>query len=129
MFFLSGSKLVPQDTEASLSVYDAHVCGAEGVPCTPSSVTPPPPCTTEASCKPSPEPQPSIYGLPSSATFNGPGNITSEVAPPPKKVTTKRVKCKKGYVKKKVKKKEECVKKPKKKSKAKKASNDRRTKS
>jgi hypothetical protein len=125
VFFLSASKLVPQDTEAGLSVYDAHVCGAEGVPCAPS-VTLPPPCTTEASCKPSPEPRPSIYGLPASATFSGPGNITPEVAPPPKKITTKTVKCKKGYVKKKVKKNEECVKKPKKKSKAKKASNDRR---
>jgi hypothetical protein len=113
VFFLSASKLVPQDAEASLSLYDAHVCGAEGVPCTPA-VTPPPPCTTEASCKPSPEPQPSIYGAPASATFSGPGNITPGVAPPPKKIVTKTLKCKRGLVRKKVKKKEICIKKSKK---------------
>ncbi len=122
VFFLTTSRLSSQDFDDDYDVYDAHVCGAEGVACAPV-VTPPPPCTTEASCKSAPTPQPTLYAPPASATFNGPGNL----APPPpavvKKTTTKKtVECKKGFVKK-VKKKEECVKKPKKKkTKAKKSS-------
>jgi hypothetical protein len=116
IFFLTASQLVSADIDHSLDVYDAHVCGAEGVACT-TSVDQPPPCTTEASCKPAPEPQPSIYGAPASATFSGPGNLAPPAPSVVKKVTTKRtVKCKKGYVKKKVKKKETCVKKKSKKS-------------
>jgi hypothetical protein len=126
VFFMTTSELVPADSEASYSVYDAHVCGAEGVACVPSVVAPPQ-CTTEASCKPAPTPQPTLYAPPASATFNGPGNL----APPPpavvKKVTTKTVKCKKGDVKNK---KDKCVpKKKKSKKKAKKSSANRRAKS
>jgi hypothetical protein len=55
-------------------VYDAHECTSE-VPCyVPPVVSPA--CSTEASCRPAPTPQPSIYGAPSSATFSGAGNIT-----------------------------------------------------
>jgi len=78
VFFLTAGQLAPADVDHAYDVYDAHECGAEGVPCTTAPEVPPP-CTTEASCKPAPEPQPSIYGAPSSATFNGPGNL----APPP----------------------------------------------
>jgi hypothetical protein len=114
VFFLTASQLVPQDFDHSLDVYDAHECTGVS-PCFPTPAVQPPSCTTEASCKPSPTPQPTLYAPPPSATFNGPGNVTPEVAPPPKKVVIKKtVKCKKGYVKKKVKKQEECVKKPKK---------------
>jgi len=115
VFFLTASQLVPQDTDSNLDVYDARECASESL-CLPASAETPPPCTTEASCKPAPEPQPSIYGAPASATFVGPGNL----APPPpavvKKVTTKTVTCKKGFVKKKVKNKQVCVKKPRKRS-------------
>jgi hypothetical protein len=122
VFFLTTESLVPQDPGGALSIYDAHVCGAEGVPCTPSAVSPPP-CTTEASCKPAPEPQPSIFGSGPSETFVGAGNP----APPSvKKVTKKTVKCKKNFVKNK---KGKCVKKSKKKkTKAQRAGNNRRTK-
>jgi hypothetical protein len=123
VFFLSAAKLTPQDKETSLSVYDAHVCGAEGVPCAPV-VTPPPPCTTEASCKPAPTPQPTLYAPPASATFSGPGNLAPPPPPGPVRVTTKKtVKCEKGFVKNK---KGRCVKKKKSKKKAKKSSDDRR---
>jgi hypothetical protein len=118
VFFLSSSRLSTADLDGSLSLWDAHVCGAEGVPCTSAPVSPPA-CTTEASCKASPSPQPAIYGAPASATFNGPGNV----APAPtvtKKVTKKTVKCKKGLVKNK---KGRCVKKPKRKSKKAKKTN------
>jgi WD40-like Beta Propeller Repeat len=113
VFFLTAAKLVPQDTETNLSLYDAHVCGAEGVPCPPPPSATPPTCTNSDSCRAAPSPQPGIFSAPPSATFSGVGNVTLEVAPPPKKVTKKTVKCKGAYVKKKVKKKEECIKKKK----------------
>jgi hypothetical protein len=95
VFFLTLSKLAPQDVDTALDVYDAHECTSES-PCLAPPVEPAPACVTEASCKPSPTPQPTIYGLPSSATFSGPG----DVAPAPAvKVAKKTVKCKRGFVK------------------------------
>jgi sugar lactone lactonase YvrE len=126
VFFLTASKLVSQDTEASLSLFDAHVCGAEGVPCPPPPPAVPPACTNSDSCRAAPSPQPSIFGSAASATFSGVGNITPEVAPPPKKVTKKTVKCKRGFVKNK---KNNCVKRSKTKKRAKKSAHiNRRTK-
>jgi hypothetical protein len=123
VFFMTLSQLVPQDVDHYYDVYDAHECTGES-PCFPASAETPPPCTTEASCKPAPEVQPSIYGLPSSATFAGPGNL----APPPpaavKTVAKKAVKCKKDERKNK---KGKCaLRKKKSKKQAKRASNDRR---
>ncbi len=110
VFFATISQLSSASDGGGVNVWDAHEC-TPASPC-PASVAAPPACTTEASCKAPPTPQPTSYGAPSSATFSGPGNITPEVAPPPKKVVTKKtVKCKKGFVKKKIKKKEVCVKK------------------
>jgi hypothetical protein len=124
VFFMTAAQLAPQDYDSSYDVYDAHECTSES-PCPTASVSPPP-CDTEASCKASPTPQPSIYGLPSSATFSGPGDITSSPPPSPvKKVTKKMVKCKRGKKLNHGK----CVKQKKSKTakKAKRASNDRRT--
>jgi hypothetical protein len=125
VFFMTLSQLVPADVDHSIDVYDAHECTAKS-PCFPPAAETPPPCTTEASCKPAPEPQPSIYAAPSSATFNGPGNLAPVPPAVVKKVTTKTVTCKKGFVKKKVKNKQECVKKSKKKHKAKKSAHTNR---
>jgi len=74
VFFLTTSKLVPQDFDSALDVYDAHECTG-GSPCLPPQPVAPAPCDTEASCKAAPSPQPSIYGLPASGTFSGPGNF------------------------------------------------------
>jgi DNA-binding beta-propeller fold protein YncE len=128
VFFLTTSRLTPDDTEGGLSIFDAHECTTSS-PCPPPAQESPPECNTEASCKPAPEPQPEIYGPSGSATFNGPGNLIQPlaVAPPPKKLTTKTVTCKKpkklSHGK--------CVKAKsrKKAKKAKKASRDARTKS
>jgi hypothetical protein len=121
VFFLTSAKLAPQDQDSAYDIYDAHECTSES-PCI-SPVTSPPPCDTEASCKPSPESQPSIYGVGPSETFTGPGNLAGgrEINPPvvPKKVTTKTVKCAKGKKLSHGK----CVKVKNKKKKAKKASN------
>ncbi len=121
VFFLTAAKLAPRDYDTSLDVYDAHECAS---PCPPVAAAQPPPCTTEASCKPSPTPPPAIFGSPPSATFSGAGNVAPEVVPPPKRVTNKAVKCKRGFVKSK-KKKGKCVR-QKRKARAKRAGRDRR---
>jgi len=81
VFFLTAARLVPRDVDASFDVYDAHVCGAEGVACAAAAVSSPPPCATAESCRAAPSPEPSLFGSPPSATFSGPGNL---VQPPPK---------------------------------------------
>jgi hypothetical protein len=94
VFFMTLSQLVGQDVDHSIDVYDAHECTSKA-PCFPATAETPPPCTTEASCKSAPEPQPAIYAAPSSSTFAGPGNL----APLPLAVVkpkTKTVKCAKG---------------------------------
>ena len=123
VFFLTADKLVPQDTDTSVDVYDAHVCGAEGVPCTPAVVAPPP-CVNAEACRAAPAPQPAIFGAPASATFSGQGNL----APPsPAKpvVKKKTVKCPKGKTRNKHGK---CVRKPKSKKRTKAKKTDRRAK-
>jgi hypothetical protein len=75
VFFLSGERLTPQDIDTAMDVYDAHACTA-GSPCFFAPVTPPA-CTTADACRVAPSPQPAIFGAPSSATFNGAGNISS----------------------------------------------------
>jgi hypothetical protein len=77
VFFLTSSKLNPQDKDTRMDVYDAHVC-TSAVPCLARAAAEPPPCITEASCKPTPSVQPSIFGAPASATFSGPGNVIPE---------------------------------------------------
>jgi hypothetical protein len=80
VFFLTSATLSPADIDTARDVYDAHVCTGSS-PCIDYGGVQSPPCTTEASCKPSPTPQPSIFGAPASATFQSPGNLT----PPPGK--------------------------------------------
>jgi hypothetical protein len=72
-FFITLSKLVTADYDNAYDVYDAHVC-SNAVPCL-AEPTRPPSCTTEASCRPSPTPQPEIFGPAPSATFSGTGNL------------------------------------------------------
>jgi DNA-binding beta-propeller fold protein YncE len=80
VFFMTESRLSPQDTDTSLDVYDAHECTASA-PCAPPAVLAPPPCTTGDACKAAPTPQPAIFGAPASETFSGAGNVTPSVAP------------------------------------------------
>jgi WD40-like Beta Propeller Repeat len=102
VFFMTTERLVPQDVDTSLDVYDAHECTSAS-PCSPAPAAPPAECVSAAACRAAPTPQPSIYGVPSSATFSGQGNLTSEpAAPTPKKSTPNRpAKCKKkGFIRK-----------------------------
>jgi hypothetical protein len=98
VFFRTAAKLVPQDQDSAFDVYDAHECTMSS-PCTPALASPPP-CETETSCRPSPSPQPLIYGPPASATFSGPGDITPPTAPVPVKTVKKSLKCRKGFAQK-----------------------------
>jgi NHL repeat len=118
VFFLTKSKLAPQDFDEALDVYDAQVC-TTAAPCA-TAATSPPACITAEGCRAAPAPQPSIFGAPGSATFSGIGNVTP--ASTPAKATKKTVKCRKGFVKNK---KGKCVKKSKKKSKKAKKTNRR----
>ena len=117
VFFSTADRLVPQDTDTELDIYDARIC-EPGDPCIESS-TAPQPCLGEA-CHGVPAATPSLL-TPGSASFNGQGNIAPS---PPKKVTKKTVKCKKDFVKNKQGK---CVKKKKKAKRAKRSSHNRRT--
>jgi hypothetical protein len=73
VFFLTAAKLVPQDDDTALDIYDARECSTEA--CYSTALSLPPPCDTGDACKPSPSAQPPIFGEPSSATFSGAGNI------------------------------------------------------
>jgi hypothetical protein len=118
VFFITQARLAQQDGDTAYDVYDAHECTSAS-PCLPVTVSPPP-CDTEASCKAAPEPQPALFGLPSSATFSGPGNITppASPAPPVKAAVKKPAKCTKDEVRNK---RHKCVKMKKKQPKAKKS--------
>jgi hypothetical protein len=70
VFFVTSEQLVPQDGDGATDVYDAREGGGFS-----SAVAPP--CSGEA-CKPAVTPAPAIYGAPSSATFQGAGNISAQ---------------------------------------------------
>ena len=80
VFFLTASRLVPQDVDTSMDVYDAHVCSSSQ-PCITTPVSPPP-CSSGDACKAAPSLQPAIFGAPSSATFSGKGNLPAVPAKP-----------------------------------------------
>jgi hypothetical protein len=94
VFFLTSAKLSPLDGDAARDVYDAHVC-TSAEPCITFPDVASPPCTTEASCKASPTPQPSIFGAPASATFQGPGNPSPPPPVKPKPKTAAQIKAEK----------------------------------
>jgi hypothetical protein len=79
VFFITQAKLVSEDFDNALDVYDARECTAESA-CYPQVPAAPPECTTGDACKVAPTPQPSIFGPTPSATFSGVGNISSSVS-------------------------------------------------
>jgi hypothetical protein len=92
LFFLTTQALVGQDTDNTISLYDARVGGGFLEP--PSARV----CEGEAACLPG-VPPPSALSSPASAFFSGPGNppAATSSGPPPKP----RV-CRKGFKKTKV---------------------------
>ncbi len=84
VFFSTGDRLVPGDTDTQVDIYDARVCTASE-PCV-GSVAPPVSCQGEA-CHGTPVGAPSVAGA-GSAVFSGPGNL----APPARAVVKHRAK-------------------------------------
>jgi Tol biopolymer transport system component len=119
IFFETADRLVPQDTDTQLDVYDARIDGGF-----PAPVSLLPNCSGDACQEPL---SASPVLLSPGSQFQAGGNPPLAAATPTTKPKAKPAKCKKGYVKKKGK----CVKKPKakKKAKAKKAGDKRRARS
>jgi hypothetical protein len=85
VFFLTAAKLVPEDFDTSLDVYDAHECTSSS-PCIAQAAPEPPPCTSDASCRAAPTRQPDVFGAPPSALFSGIGNhVPAPAVKPPNK--------------------------------------------
>jgi hypothetical protein len=80
VFFVTKDRLVSQDYDNSVDIYDARVCSA-AEPCASAPVAPPA-CSTTDSCEPAPSLQPAIFGASGSATFSGAGNIAPPGAKP-----------------------------------------------
>jgi hypothetical protein len=74
VFFLTKAKLVSEDFDTSLDVYDARECTAQAS-CFAASPVALAACETGEACKPAPTPQPPIFGAPASGTFSGSGNV------------------------------------------------------
>jgi hypothetical protein len=89
VFFTSRARLVPQDVNESMALYDARVGG--GFP----QVSPP--VCTGAGCQGAPPAAP-VFAVPSSATFGGVGNFAP--SPPAVKPRAKPRRCGRGFVKK-----------------------------
>jgi hypothetical protein len=81
VFFLTTERLTSQDYDMARDVYDAHACSASS-PCFAPPPALPPACTTTDSCRTAPSPQPGIFGVSGSATFNGAGNLAPAASAP-----------------------------------------------
>jgi hypothetical protein len=75
VFFFTRQPLAGQDQDDNLDVYDARVAG--GIPA--QNPSPPLSCDGEA-CRAAAV-TPPVFGAPASASFTGPGNLTSQPAP------------------------------------------------
>jgi hypothetical protein len=109
VFIATADKLLPQDRDSRIDIYDVRVNGGFPVSVVPQV------CDNGDACKPPPTAQPGVFGAPASATFSGAGNVAPVSSTKPRvKVKAKTKRCKRGSVKKRGR----CVK-----QKAKKASN------
>jgi hypothetical protein len=91
VYIATQDQLMPAaDSDTSVNVYDARVGGGF-----PVSVAPPA-CDNADSCKPPVAAQPAVFGVPTSATFSGPGDTAPATAPPavkPKSTVKKAARC------------------------------------
>jgi hypothetical protein len=87
ILFATGSALVPQDTNTEGDIYAARVGGGFPAPSVP------PACEGEG-CQGAPA-APPVFGTPSSATFNGPGNLTPPTPVPVKPKTAAQIRAQK----------------------------------
>jgi hypothetical protein len=87
VFFITGGQLGKGDSDLALDVYDAHVCGSSWN-CINEEILPPV-CSSSDACRGAASPQPSIFGPPPSATFQGGGNVVTSQPKPILKVKKK----------------------------------------
>lgn len=75
VFFLTDEKLVVEDTDTALDIYDARACTSAS----PCSEMPPAPtvCMTVDACRTASSSTPPTFGAPASATFSGSGNVAA----------------------------------------------------
>ncbi len=73
VFFITDSKLLPQDTDLSYDVYDARACTG-AAPCQTPPPAPPGECADTPGCRPLVAP-PQSFQPPLTASFVGPGSI------------------------------------------------------
>ncbi len=71
VFFLTASRLAPQDSDPALDVYGAHVCSSS-LPCPPPLPPAVPECDGDACQQPA---VPPAHPTPGTAQLNGPGNL------------------------------------------------------
>jgi hypothetical protein len=81
VFFQTTAKLVSQDYDTALDLYDAHEC-TNSAPCFPPASVSSPECSKTDSCRAAPLPQPGIFGPSGSATFSGAGNVVVGASTP-----------------------------------------------
>jgi len=72
-FFLTASRLAPQDLDGALDVYDARVC-SQAAPC-PTQAQAQAPCASADACRAAASGEPGVLGAAGSATFSGAGNL------------------------------------------------------
>ncbi len=87
VFFLTSSRLVPQDVDGALDVYDAHVC-TSGSPCiaTPPVVSSAPSCASGDGCRGLGSGQAGVFAVPSSTDVSGAGSLAPRPLAGPAKV-------------------------------------------
>jgi hypothetical protein len=73
VFFLTGARLVPEDSDTAFDVYDARVCTPEE-PCLTTPPPAPPGCSAADACRPGEAPQQAPLTPAGTATFSGSGN-------------------------------------------------------
>jgi hypothetical protein len=85
VFFVTESKLLPQDTDTAFDIYDARTCTPSS-PCLSEPLPPAEPCSATQTCRPASQPV-QIGGVGGSATFTGPDNQSSAPAKSQTKAT------------------------------------------
>ncbi len=87
VFFVSSAELVPQDTEPTFSLFDAHECTAASPCIDPPQQQPPEDCQSSESCRAYTPPGGPSLAAPTTAPAGAPGNLAPQHAVLPSKET------------------------------------------
>ncbi len=89
VFFVTAAELVPQDTEATFSVFDAHECTAAEPCVVPPEEKPPEACQSTETCRSYTPPGGPSLGTPASTASGASGNLSAQHAVLSNKASTK----------------------------------------